>query len=66
MTRSRGIIADRIAKRQIRVGLLAHAGMPPKQIAKEVGCAIRTVRDDLEAMDMLPPRPTGRPRKEAP
>ncbi|EAS0269330.1 hypothetical protein E7939_21805 [Salmonella enterica] len=52
-----GIIADRIAKRQIRVGLLAHAGMPPKQIAKEVGCAVRTVRDDLEAMDMLPSPP---------
>ncbi|QDP43691.1 helix-turn-helix DNA-binding domain protein [Gordonia phage PhorbesPhlower] len=65
MTRSRGIIADRIAQRQIRVGLLAHNGMPPKQIAKEVGCAIRTVRDDLEAMDMLPPRRPGRPRKEA-
>ncbi|QFP96677.1 transcriptional regulator WhiB-like [Gordonia phage Denise] len=66
MTRSRGIIADRIAQRQIRVGLLAHNGMPPKQIAKELGCAVRTVRDDLEAMDMLPPRPPGRPRKEAP
>lgn len=65
MTRSRGIVADRIAQRQIRVGLLAYAGMPPKQIAKEVGCTVRTVRDDLEAMDMLPPRKPGRPRKEA-
>ncbi|UCZ89046.1 helix-turn-helix domain-containing protein [Gordonia sp. WA4-43] len=64
MSRSRGIIADRIAQRQIRVGLLAHAGIPVKQIAKEVGCPIRTVRDDLEAMDMLPPRRPGRPRKE--
>ncbi|QGJ87614.1 hypothetical protein SEA_FAITH5X5_60 [Gordonia phage Faith5x5] len=66
MTPSRGIVADRIAQRQIKVGLLAHGGMPPKQIAKEVGCAVRTVRDDLEAMDMLPPRRPGRPRKEAP
>ncbi|USH45586.1 helix-turn-helix DNA binding domain protein [Gordonia phage Phabuloso] len=51
------------AKRQIQVGLLFHAGDSIPEIAKRVGCHRNTVRDDLEAMGMIPPRPAGRPRK---
>ncbi|WNM74484.1 helix-turn-helix DNA binding domain protein [Gordonia phage BearBQ] len=55
----------RKAKRQIQVGLLFHAGESIPEIAKRVGCHRNTVRDDLEAMGMIPPRPAGRPRKHA-
>ncbi|UAW08329.1 helix-turn-helix DNA binding domain protein [Gordonia phage Whitney] len=55
----------RKAKRQIQVGLLFHAGDTIPEIAKRVGCHRNTVRDDLEAMGMIPPRPAGRPRKHA-
>ncbi|WVX88631.1 helix-turn-helix DNA binding domain protein [Gordonia phage CheeseTouch] len=55
----------RKAKRQIQVGLLFHAGDSIPEIAKRVGCHRNTVRDDLEAMGMIDPKPPGRPRKHA-
>ncbi|WIC40279.1 hypothetical protein SEA_HOLLIDAY_84 [Gordonia phage Holliday] len=55
----------RKARRQIQVGLLFHAGDSIPEIAKRVGCHRNTVRDDLEAMGMIDPKPPGRPRKHA-
>ncbi|QAU07220.1 HTH DNA binding domain protein [Gordonia phage Asapag] len=55
----------RKARRQIQVGLLFHAGDSIAEIAKRVGCHRNTVRDDLEAMGMIDPKPPGRPRKHA-
>ncbi|QIN93653.1 hypothetical protein SEA_DUMPSTERDUDE_65 [Gordonia phage DumpsterDude] len=52
-------MADQIttARRQIRVGDLAAEGYRPHDIARQVGCSLRTVHTDLDAMGFeLPTR----------
>ncbi|QSM00103.1 helix-turn-helix DNA binding domain protein [Gordonia phage Cashline] len=49
------------AQRQVRVGVLAANGLTVGAIARELEVPAETVLDDLEAMEMIPPRPSGRP-----
>lgn len=42
---------DEIARRQVKVGLLAAQGLNKKQIADELGCSLDLVRNDLNDME---------------
>lgn len=44
------------ARRQYQVGQLAWDNWTPDAIAAHLGCSVKRVRADLEAMDMIPDR----------
>lgn len=44
------------ARRQYQVGQLAWNNWAPAEIAAHLGCSVKRVRLDLEAMDMIPDR----------
>ena len=50
----------RIAKRQLAVGNQAAAGTPAARIATNLHIPLATVMADLEAMGIIPERPSGR------
>ncbi|KXT55942.1 hypothetical protein Y710_16500 [Gordonia sp. QH-12] len=52
------------ARRQIRVGELAAAGLPAAAIAATMHVPFEVVMKDLVDMEIIAGPPTGRPRKE--